>query len=1183
DANMDDYWKAQGMNPDGSRNPEFERLLDVENLIDYMLLTYFTGDRDGPGSKFTRPRVNNYFAILNRENPDGFKFFEHDSEHSLDVGDTDMVNPLTDGGAQFRYFNPHWMHEQLAASNSVYRRQFADRVYEQLFNDGLLTPEYGKRLIDSRAAEFDMAIIAESARWGDAQRGTPYTKNDWQNAVNSAKNFLDTRANVLLNQLRGQRWYPNVNAPNFLVNGEAQFGGRVNSGDNISFFASASTSFSTVLPRGSVWKYLDNGSNQGTAWRDPGFDDSSWKSGRAELGYGDTQVTTVGFGPNSSNKYVTTYFRTTFDVADKSAFESLQVRLQRDDGAVVYLNGQEIARSSMPGGTIRFDTFAAQVAGGGDETTFFEFDVDLARLQNGTNTIAVEIHQANANSSDISFDLELRGGTFNPSGGSIYYTTDGSDPLLPSGDISPDAVLYDGKPFSLDRTAVLNARLFDNEWSTITSADFLLDRPASAGDLVVSEINYNPHRSLIQFGEADIDKDRYEFVELLNISDERIDLTGVQFVSVEDDQGASEGISFVFDTQTLEPGERIVVAKDRQAFASRYGDQIRLADGTGLAADDGIYDGNLRNSGEMLTLLAADGSQIQQFEFDDSGSWPGRADGIGSTLEVIDPRGDYSSSQNFRSSSEFGGTPGSAGTGPVRNVVINELLTHTDLPQIDAIELMNTSGSTVNVGGWYISDGSDDLFRYSISILQRPLDPGNYLVIDETQLGFGFRGQTSDDAWLIEATLAGKPLRFADRVEFDAAQNGVSLGRWPNGSGDLFPMTDLTFGSENSGPIQSPVVISEVHYNPPAQDGLTPDQLEFVELWNGSNSAVDISNWHLDGGVDFNFDAGTILQPNERIVVASFSPTEDAELANRFRTSFGMNASARLIGPFGGQLDNGGEKVELLRPEDINQLGFGYVLMDRVDYDDEVPWPAPADGGGASLSRIAADAFGNFAASWAAAAPTPGAAPNLDNVPGDFNGDRVVNDSDIDLLCQSLRTGQQGAAFDLNSDSLVNESDFDYLITQILRTTVGDSNLDGVFDSGDLVQIFARAEYEDGIAGNSGWADGDWNCDGEFSSGDLVDAFKVGSYSSASVAVNRSDVAASAVQDDSNDSTTDERSAPGEPTKPSQTEDKAVELEQEQVDQLFAESIPKAAGDVEIGLLDDDVDFGQRRKNAGVV
>ena len=287
DSKMNDYWKAQGMNPDGTINPAYERLLDVDNLIDYMILTYYTSDADGPGSKFTRPRVNNYFGIFNRENPDGFKFFEHDSEHSLDTGNAaganyNMVTPLTTGGSQFQYFNPHWMHERLAETNTEYRQRFADRVYETMFNDGFLTAANAKAIIDSRAAEFDMAIIAESARWGDAKRSTPFTKNDWQNAINSVKNFIDNRIPTVLSQLRSQDWYPDTNAPQFTVNNQPQNSGRIESSDLIGMFGTSSTSYSTIVDNGSSWKYLDNGSNQGTAWRGTGFNDSSWQSGNAE-------------------------------------------------------------------------------------------------------------------------------------------------------------------------------------------------------------------------------------------------------------------------------------------------------------------------------------------------------------------------------------------------------------------------------------------------------------------------------------------------------------------------------------------------------------------------------------------------------------------------------------------------------------------------------------------------------------------------------------------------------------------------------------------------------------------------------------------------------------------------------------------------------------------------------------
>lgn len=170
----------------------------------------------------------------------------------------------------------------------------------------------------------------------------------------------------------------------------------------------------TLIPTGSVWKYLDNGSDQGTAWRALAFDDRGWARGPAELGYGDTpdgrpEATVVGFGPDSNNKYITTYFRRFFNVDDPASFQSLTVRLMRDDGAVVYLNGTELFRDNMPGGTIEYTNLALNVVSTTDEFAFFTFPGNPSLLVPGINVLAVEIHQNIASSSDVSFDLELTG------------------------------------------------------------------------------------------------------------------------------------------------------------------------------------------------------------------------------------------------------------------------------------------------------------------------------------------------------------------------------------------------------------------------------------------------------------------------------------------------------------------------------------------------------------------------------------------------------------------------------------------------------------------------------------------------------------------------------------------------------------------------------------------------------
>src|SRR4026208_560459 len=125
-----------------------------------------------------------------------------------------------------------------------------------------------------------------------------------------------------------------------------------------------------LIPRGTIWRYLDNGSNQGTNWIGAGFNDTTWASGTARLGYGgggEGGAASVSYGPNSNAKYITTYCRRSFEVTDTNRFQSLKLRVVRDDGAVVYLNAVEVFRSNMPTGSIGFSTNAATSLSGGDE------------------------------------------------------------------------------------------------------------------------------------------------------------------------------------------------------------------------------------------------------------------------------------------------------------------------------------------------------------------------------------------------------------------------------------------------------------------------------------------------------------------------------------------------------------------------------------------------------------------------------------------------------------------------------------------------------------------------------------------------------------------------------------------------------------------------------------------------
>jgi hypothetical protein len=159
-----------------------------------------------------------------------------------------------------------------------------------------------------------------------------------------------------------------------------------------------------LIAMGSAWKYLDDGTDQGTAWIGLVFDDSSWSNGVAQLGYGDNdEATLIRYGPDPSNKYVTYYFRRKFVVGDPSRVLGLNLNLLRDDGAIAYLNGTEVFRLSMPPGPVTYLTFATTAI----EYSFEATNVPANVLVAGTNILAVEIHQGNVTSSDVSFDLEL--------------------------------------------------------------------------------------------------------------------------------------------------------------------------------------------------------------------------------------------------------------------------------------------------------------------------------------------------------------------------------------------------------------------------------------------------------------------------------------------------------------------------------------------------------------------------------------------------------------------------------------------------------------------------------------------------------------------------------------------------------------------------------------------------------
>jgi len=594
-----------------------------------------------------------------------------------------------------------------------------------------------------------------------------------------------------------------------------------------------------------------------------------------------------------------------------------------------------------------------------------------------------------------------------PAGATIYYTLDGSDPRASGGTVSTSALIYDGTPITLDESKVVTARIWNGVplrvyssgptggWSPPSEARFVVGTPASADNLAITEINYNPYEptpaelATQDPGQTPFTSDDFEFIELYNTSGETIELAGVMF---------ADGIECDFASGTvtaLGPHQYVAIAANPQAFAARYGDGVDLA---------GAFTGQLRNQGERLTLRHDWLDEtILDFSYDDGGNWPGRADGKGASLELkvpqeTDPE-DYGKSGAWRSSVAFGGTPGAQATEPL-GVVINEVLTHTDPPNVDWIELHNTSAAEIDVGGWYLSDewgfhtqpvdedGDGDLEYDTYKKYRLPqgtkIAAGGYLVVDETQFNpnglwnphagqrgineFALDAAHGDDVWLMAADAAGNLTYFADHVDFEEAANGESFGRWPNATGALYPMAELTRARTNTGPRIGPIVISEIWYTPPAGED------EFVELYNPTDRDVELfdpinpaSTWQFDG-IDYWFPANTVIPAGGTALVV----TGDPEV---FRTTYDIASDVQVFGPFRGALDNAGERLRLLRPDRPpaeEPEHVPYLLVDEVNY--ESWWYNSDDGGGeeGSLHRWSSDAWGNDRNSWVSGVPTPG-------------------------------------------------------------------------------------------------------------------------------------------------------------------------------------------------------------------
>jgi len=185
----------------------------------------------------------------------------------------------------------------------------------------------------------------------------------------------------------------------------------VDAGGNLSLPSTTLTTsaFTQVLPAGATWKYWDRGSLPDFTWRDPGYNDASWASGKAPLGYGKSYIaTTLGFGSNANNRYLTSYARTTFNLATATGVTGLTLHLRADDGAAVFVNGKLAENDNLPAALEPdLGALTARDTAAKDVVREFRVPITDGMLVPGTNVVAVEFHKYAPGSTYLAFDTDL--------------------------------------------------------------------------------------------------------------------------------------------------------------------------------------------------------------------------------------------------------------------------------------------------------------------------------------------------------------------------------------------------------------------------------------------------------------------------------------------------------------------------------------------------------------------------------------------------------------------------------------------------------------------------------------------------------------------------------------------------------------------------------------------------------
>ncbi len=468
---------------------------------------------------------------------------------------------------------------------------------------------------------------------------------------------------------------------------------------------------------------------------------------------------------------------------------------------------------------------------------------------------------------------------------------------------------------------------------------------------VITEVMYH---SVEQAGDGSEDK-RFEFIEIYNDKRDPLDLSGYYF---------SDGISFTFPDGTFLDGYRyLVVCADPDFIADHYNISNSSTIGPWSSSTA------LNNGGERIRLNRPGGAEVCRLNYNDRGKWPAGGDGTGHSIQLKDPYIEIDDPDNWRLSRDLGGDPGRSNRSVNRpDVIINEGL--IDTAGVRFIEFYNFGDSEVDLSGYHVTTDRRD-FMQTVIPGGSTIAPRSWLHFTEADLGLDLSLPVDDDRVFVALTNPDGD-DIIDSYIFRPSVAERSEARMPDGDEDVEDAATPTPGAANAVPLNGNIVINEIMYHPISEN----DDDEFVEIYNRGNSAVDLTGWEFNKGINYVFEDGQMIGAGEYLTIAR-NP-------DHIRTVHGL-AGSLVVGPTTeealddfGRLSNRGERITLKNHEGNTE--------DTVRYRDGGEWPHWADGRGPSIELIDPFSDNNNGQAWDASDESGKAETQTFLYSGPYNG-----------------------------------------------------------------------------------------------------------------------------------------------------------------------------------------------------